>query len=119
MSRTLPGCRHACIALAPDESTDAYAGAGAQRNRSERAMRALQELINRIRAWRPWKALGRPSVTPPAARPLIIADVRPILREVTPHGVRVYSLCGQCGAQLNASATLCDACARSRSLPNS
>jgi len=52
-------------------------------------------------------------------RPFFIVEARPILREVTPNGVRVYSLCGQCGAQLSASATLCDACARSRSLPNS
>jgi predicted amidophosphoribosyltransferase len=44
---------------------------------------------------------------------------RGILREVTPHGVRVYSLCASCGAHLAASATLCDACARSRSAPNS
>ena len=82
-------------------------------------MRALHELINRIRAWRPWKALGRQSAAPSPALPFLIAEARPILREVTPHGVRVYSLCGKCGAQLNASATLCDACARSRSLPNS
>jgi hypothetical protein len=82
-------------------------------------MRALYELINRIRAWRPWRAFGRPSVAPPSVRPLPFAIARPILREVTPHGIRVYSLCGQCGAQLRASATLCDACARSRSLPNS
>jgi hypothetical protein len=82
-------------------------------------MRALHELINRIRAWRPWKAIGRPSVAPVAARPILFVEERPILREVTPHGVRVYSLCGQCGAQLSLSATLCEACARSRSLPNS
>ncbi|HEX6597847.1 MAG TPA: hypothetical protein VF034_00895 [Gemmatimonadaceae bacterium] len=82
-------------------------------------MRALQQLVNRIRAWRPWKAPGRPPVAPSATRPFFIVEARPILREVTPSGVRVYSLCGQCGAQLTASATLCDACARSRSLPNS
>jgi hypothetical protein len=82
-------------------------------------MRALHELINRIRAWRPWKALGRPSVAPEIARPLLFVEGRPILRDVTPFGVRVYSLCGKCGAQLSMSATLCDACARSRSLPNS
>ena len=82
-------------------------------------MRALHELINRIRAWRPWTALGRPKVEPVVARPILLVQERPILREVTPFGVRVYSLCGQCGAQLSASATLCDACARSRSLPNS
>jgi ribosomal protein L40E len=44
---------------------------------------------------------------------------RPILRDVSRHGVRVYSLCVSCGAHLSASATLCQACARSRSLPNS
>jgi hypothetical protein len=82
-------------------------------------MRALHELINRIRAWRPWKALGRPSAAPVAARPFFLSEGHPILRDVTPNGVRVYSLCGQCGAQLSASATLCEACARSRSLPNS
>jgi len=82
-------------------------------------MRALHEMINRIRAWRPWKALRPPPVAPAMTRPFLFADERPILREVTPHGVRVYSLCGQCGAHLNASATLCEACARSRSLPNS
>lgn len=82
-------------------------------------MRAFHELINRIRAWRPWKALRRPAVAPSVARLIPLAEARPILRDVTPHGVRVYSLCGQCGAQLSASATLCEACARSRSLPNS
>jgi hypothetical protein len=82
-------------------------------------MQSLHELINRIRAWRPWRAFRRAPVAPAAARPLAFGDLRPILREVTPHGVRVYSLCGQCGARLSASATLCDACARSRSLPNS
>lgn len=81
-------------------------------------MRALHELINRIRAWRPWKALGRPPVAPVMARSSLFSEERPILREVTPYGVRVYSLCGQCGAQLSASATLCEACARARSLPN-
>jgi hypothetical protein len=82
-------------------------------------MRALHEFINRIRAWRPWKAFRRPSVAPAVARPILFVEERPILRDVTPHGVRVYSLCGKCGAQLNMSATLCEACARSRSLPNS
>jgi hypothetical protein len=40
-----------------------------------------------------------------------------IHREVTPHGVRVFSLCGDCGAMLQASATLCDECAQKRSKP--
>lgn len=41
----------------------------------------------------------------------------PIHRDVTPNGVRVYSLCGDCGTQLQASATLCDECAQKRSRP--
>ncbi len=38
-----------------------------------------------------------------------------IHREVTPHGVRVYSLCAGCGAMLEMSATLCEDCAQKRS----
>ena len=82
-------------------------------------MQALHELISRIRAWRLWRALGRAPAAPAPARPLLFDGRHPIFREVTPHGVRVYSLCGQCGGHLTASATLCDACARSRSMPNS
>jgi hypothetical protein len=52
--------------------------------------------------------------------PFLVTMSRPIYREVTTQGIRVYSLCGSCGAQLAASATLCDGCAqrRSRSAPN-
>ncbi|MFI5255967.1 MAG: hypothetical protein ACHQRK_01820 [Gemmatimonadales bacterium] len=82
-------------------------------------MQSLHELISRIRAWRWWRAFGRASAAAPAVRPMFVENSRPILREVTSHGVRVYSLCGQCGASLTASATLCEACARSRSMPNS
>jgi hypothetical protein len=35
-----------------------------------------------------------------------------IHRDVTPNGVRVYSLCGGCGARLECSATLCEECAQ-------
>ena len=83
-------------------------------------MRSFRELIQRVRAWRPWRALRRAPV-PQAPLPLFVFDTgRPLLREVTPTGVRVYSLCGDCGATLHASATLCDACARARtrSAPN-
>jgi ribosomal protein L40E len=38
-----------------------------------------------------------------------------IHREVTAAGVRVFSLCGSCGARLSASATLCEECAQRRS----
>jgi len=57
---------------------------------------------------------------PQSTLPFLVTMTRPIYREVTSHGVRVYSLCGNCGAQLAASATLCESCAqrRSRSAPN-
>lgn len=78
-------------------------------------MQSFRELIQRVRAWRPWRALRR-APAPQTTLPLFLYySERPLLREVTPHGVRVYSLCGDCGATLSASATLCDACARSRS----
>lgn len=85
---------------------------------SDRAMPSLRQWISRVRAWRLWRALRRPSTTPFMA-PYFPHASRPILRDVTPNGVRVYSLCGSCGAHLAASATLCEACARSRSAPNS
>jgi len=53
--------------------------------------------------------------------PLFLSTTAPqaitIHRDVTRNGVRVYSLCGTCGARLEASATLCEECARSRSTP--
>jgi hypothetical protein len=85
-------------------------------------MQSLRQWINRVRSSRLWRSLLHthaprvPSL--PLALSLDITPSRPILREVTKHGVRVYSLCGSCGAHLAASATLCDACARSRSAPN-
>ena len=82
-------------------------------------MQFLSQWISRVRSWRLWRALRRTTVARPRALPLHLTISRPILRDVTPHGVRVYSLCGSCGAQLSASATLCEACARSRSAPNS
>lgn len=45
----------------------------------------------------------------------LIAFQAAIHREVTSSGVRVYSLCGSCGARLEASATLCEECAIRRS----
>jgi hypothetical protein len=82
-------------------------------------MQSLRQWISRVRSWRVWRSLRRAPSAPPVALAFDIPLSRPILREVTPHGVRVYSLCGSCGAHLAASATLCDACARSRSAPNS
>lgn len=77
-------------------------------------MSSLFELVSRVRAWRVWRVLRRPLSAPLPPFRGVAEQGHPILRDVTPHGVRVYSLCGSCGAHLGASATLCDACARSR-----
>jgi len=69
----------------------------------------LQRLIARVRSWYAWR---RPAS---AALPLLIPSKGPIFREVTSHGVKVFSLCGSCGARLEMSATLCSACAKRRS----
>ena len=86
------------------------------------AMQSLRELISRVRSWAGWRFFRRsPAVPTAGSLPFLVTMERPILREVTPHGVRVYSLCGRCGAQLAASATLCESCAQrrsSRSAPN-
>ena len=84
-------------------------------------MQSLRELISRVRAWRGWRLLRRSTTAQqPSTLPFLVTMTRPIYREVTAQGVRVYSLCGSCGAQLAASATLCESCAqrRSRSAPN-
>lgn len=70
-------------------------------------MQLIRQLILRFRAWRQRGAME--------AVPALIALGPPILREVSPGGVRVYSLCGSCGSRLEVSATLCDACAQRRS----
>jgi hypothetical protein len=77
------------------------------------------QFVRRITArFRAWKERRRPSVAlPPDAFLHITTSLAPIHREVTANGVRVYSLCGDCGAQLQASATLCDECAQKRSRP--
>jgi hypothetical protein len=82
-------------------------------------MQSFRHFLSRIRRWRVWRALRRSPVASATGLPLYLTISRPILRDVSRNGVRVYSLCGSCGATLSASATLCDACARSRSLPNS
>lgn len=83
-------------------------------------MQVLKSWFSRMTGWRVWRTLGMGS-TEPALKMPAYPDAfafpvgRTILRDVSPNGVRVYSLCGSCGAQLAASATLCDACARGRS----
>jgi hypothetical protein len=77
------------------------------------------QFVRRIVAqFRALKDRRRPSVTIPTAAFFHIPTcTAPIHRDVTPNGVRVYSLCGDCGTQLQASATLCDECAQKRSRP--
>ena len=75
----------------------------------------LIRLGTRLRAW---KAGRRPR---PLTTPTYLHFPTPysasIHRDVTPNGVRFYSLCGDCGSRLNASATLCEECAQKRSRP--
>jgi hypothetical protein len=72
-------------------------------------MRYLRSILARFRAWRLKRRYG--TSTGPSL--LLSFGVSPsIHRDVTPHGVRVYSLCGGCGARLECSATLCEECAQ-------
>jgi hypothetical protein len=71
-------------------------------------MELLRRFMMRLRSWRRRRRAG----SGPA---LVVPLSGPIYREVTSTGVRVYSLCGGCGARLESSATLCGACAKRRS----
>ena len=75
-------------------------------------MRFLRSLVARIRAWKMNKFSPR-NVIPIASFDFAIS-MASIRRDVTPNGVRVYSLCGGCGIALHASATLCEECAQKR-----
>jgi hypothetical protein len=68
-------------------------------------MQLLRELMMRVRSWRGWLSRRHHQA-------LVVPQYGPIFREVTSTGVRVYSLCGSCGARLESSATLCGACAK-------
>jgi len=70
-------------------------------------MQYLRSILARLRAWR-----FRKRVETNAGPSLLLSFGASIYRDVTPNGVRVYSLCGGCGARLECSATLCDECAR-------
>ncbi|HEX7117506.1 MAG TPA: hypothetical protein VF212_01880 [Longimicrobiales bacterium] len=75
-------------------------------------MQFIRRFLARLRAWH----LDRRSARIPAIA--ILADAATTIhRDVTSNGIRVYSLCGCCGARLNASATLCDECAQKQSRP--
>ena len=79
-------------------------------------MQFFRRLLARLLPGRVDRRRKRDSVVP-----LFLSTSSPqpitIHRDVTKNGVRVYSLCGSCGARLEASATLCEECARSRSTP--
>lgn len=75
-------------------------------------MQLFRQFIARVQAW--FAARRALSVKSTDVLPLM-AIHSAIHREVTASGVRVYSLCGSCGARLEASATLCDDCAQRRS----
>jgi hypothetical protein len=70
-------------------------------------MQYLRSILARFRAWR-----FRRKFANAAGPSLLLSFGASILRDVTPTGVRFYSLCGGCGARLECSATLCDGCAR-------
>jgi hypothetical protein len=70
-----------------------------------------------VARFRAWQERRRPSIPLSSAAFFHFPNGAPIHRDVTANGVRVYSLCGDCGAQLQASATLCDECAQKRSRP--
>ena len=75
-------------------------------------MQLFRQFIARVRAWR---ATRRALHMKPTDVLPLIAFQTAIHRDVTSSGVRVYSLCGSCGARLEASATLCEDCAQRRS----
>ena len=72
-------------------------------------MRYLRSLMARLRAWRMKRRFGKVAGAVPS---LLMSFGPSIYRDVTPTGVRVYSLCGGCGARLECSATLCEECAQ-------
>jgi len=78
-------------------------------------MRFLRGLFARLRAWKMRRFSPR-GIVPIAPYDFAIS-MASIRRDVTPNGVRVYSLCGGCGTELHASATLCEECAQKRSKP--
>lgn len=79
-------------------------------------MQSLRRIAARVRAWvQQRRRLAR--MPSPIMLFTIPPYTPPIHREVTSSGVHVFSLCGDCGARLQASATLCDECAQKRSRP--
>lgn len=69
-------------------------------------MQLIRSIVARFRAWQK-KRKGLVD-----GSSLLLSFGPSIHRDVTPNGVRVYSLCGGCGARLECSATLCEECAQ-------
>ena len=74
-------------------------------------MRFLRSMFARARAWY-MRVTGRVELDLELDA-WTFASTGPLLyRDVTQQGVRVYSLCGSCGARMECSATLCEECAQ-------
>jgi hypothetical protein len=73
--------------------------------------RLYQQLRDRLSSWYATRSLKTAAVLLPD----LIASVPTLSRDVSRSGVRFYSLCGNCGARLESSATLCEECAQKRS----
>jgi hypothetical protein len=71
----------------------------------------VRRLLARVKAWKLYRRAPQPVVAPMFNFASFGSGIH---RDVTPNGVRVYCLCGCCGARLNASATLCDECAQKK-----
>lgn len=69
-------------------------------------MRFIRAIVARLRAWQ----MKRKGYVYASSLPLSFGAS--IHRDVTPTGVRFYSVCGGCGARLDCSATLCEECAQ-------
>jgi len=73
-------------------------------------MQFFRRFVARLKAWKASRSSDRPFISAvPYNFSVSMASIR---REVTRHGVRVFSVCGQCGASMHTSATLCEECAR-------
>ena len=80
-------------------------------------MQFFRRLLARIFPGRVDRRRKRDSVVPLFLNSSAPTQTLTIHRDVSKNGVRVYSLCGSCGARLDASATLCEECAQKRSKP--
>jgi ribosomal protein L40E len=77
----------------------------------------FHRIVERIKRWRIERRAPRPYLIPLDMSAGMYPTSVAIHRDVTPNGVRVYSLCASCGARLHASATLCEECAQKKSRP--